>query len=335
MLRRLPWFALVLLALAAPSGAIMDGQDDDFRDGTTQGWRHGQPPCPAVPLCDPNPPFVVLDGGPAGSGDAFLQVDSNGIDLEPGSRPGVFNDTTWAGDWTAAGIQKVQFDIRNLGSTTLHIRLKLEASNFEKVCSQQAVTVPPGGGWQHISIDVGSDSDWTKLVAGSYTISFVRHNVVRAFIFHTVSTSSCAKESLVASFGLDNIQAHGPDADGDGWADTLDNCPTDPNPAQTDSDTDGAGDACDNCLLVANGPLLPDAGGGSQRDTDADGFGNVCDCDFDGDGFCTITDFNLFLPDFQTSTDSGVGTDMDGDGFVAISDFNLFLPGFVATVPGP
>lgn len=40
-------------------------------------------------------------------------------------------------------------------------------------------------------------------------------------------------------------QGGGPDADGDGWADDVDNCPAIPNPLQEDRDIDGAGDACD------------------------------------------------------------------------------------------
>lgn len=72
-----------------------------------------------------------------------------------------------------------------------------------------------------------------------------------------------------------------PDADGDGVADDVDNCPATPNSDQANHDGDAAGNACDsdddddglmdgadNCSLVPN----PD-----QRDTDQDGIGNACD----------------------------------------------------------
>jgi len=65
------------------------------------------------------------------------------------------------------------------------------------------------------------------------------------------------------------------DADGDGKADTVDNCPFVANPDQADSDGDGVGDACDNC------PNTPNK---DQSDIDGDGKGDVCDDDMDGDG---------------------------------------------------
>ena len=69
------------------------------------------------------------------------------------------------------------------------------------------------------------------------------------------------------------------DVDADGFCADVDNCPTTANADQLDTDADGVGDVCDNCSLVANGPLIPDAGGNSQLDTNGDGFGNMCDAD--------------------------------------------------------
>ncbi|MBI3449723.1 MAG: thrombospondin type 3 repeat-containing protein, partial [Acidobacteria bacterium] len=60
----------------------------------------------------------------------------------------------------------------------------------------------------------------------------------------------------------------GGDMDGDGVADTCDNCPTVPNSNQADGDGDGLGDACDNCPSITNA---------NQADSDNDGRGNVCD----------------------------------------------------------
>ena len=79
------------------------------------------------------------------------------------------------------------------------------------------------------------------------------------------------------------------DADADGVADDVDNCPTVANVDQADSDGDGAGNVCDNCAKVANPRVAADFLShnpwatltGGQRDDDGDGFGNRCDAKFD------------------------------------------------------
>ena len=76
-----------------------------------------------------------------------------------------------------------------------------------------------------------------------------------------------------------------PDTDGDGIADSADNCPADANADQADTDADGQGNPCDFTPngdtdgdgideLVDNCPGVANA---LQEDNDVDGIGNACD----------------------------------------------------------
>lgn len=58
------------------------------------------------------------------------------------------------------------------------------------------------------------------------------------------------------------------DHDGDGVADTTDNCPNTVNPDQGNEDKDSFGDACDLCPQFSDSPAV---------DTDQDGIGDACD----------------------------------------------------------
>ena len=98
-----------------------------------------------------------------------------------------------------------------------------------------------------------------------------------------------------------------------------------------DQDRDGTPDDVDNCILVPNGPLIPDAGGFSQRDTDGDGFGNMCDADLSQTGFVDFEDLTLFS-DVFFSTDADA--DFNGNGFVDFDDLTLFSAMFFQA-PGP
>lgn len=133
------------------------------------------------------------------------------------------------------------------------------------------------------------------------------------------------------------------DADSDGRVDSLDNCPSIPNPDQTntdrtftggdslgnacddDDDADGIADVSDNC------PLAPNA---DQADSDGDGLGDACDGDFDNDGVPDASDnCPSTANSSQTDTDGdGIGdacdTDMDNDG---VDDGDDNCP----TIPNP
>jgi hypothetical protein len=98
-----------------------------------------------------------------------------------------------------------------------------------------------------------------------------------------------------------------------------------------DADADGVLDTEDNCPLVANGPLIPDAGGNSQRDTNGDGYGNVCDADLNNDGTVNINDLAALKSVFLTMDPDA---DFNGDGRVNILDLAIMKSMFLQP-PGP
>jgi len=84
------------------------------------------------------------------------------------------------------------------------------------------------------------------------------------------------------------------DTDGDGVADSSDNCPAIANADQLDQDNDGAGNICDNDLDgdgLENGlDNCPDLANSDQSDLDGDGLGDDCDDDADGDNVSDMVD---------------------------------------------
>jgi hypothetical protein len=98
-----------------------------------------------------------------------------------------------------------------------------------------------------------------------------------------------------------------------------------------DVDADGITDSMDNCFLIPNGPLIPDAGGNSQRDTNSDGYGNVCDPDFDNALNIDFADLAVMKSRFFTSDPDA---DLNGDGKVDFADLAILKAMFFGP-PGP
>lgn len=89
-----------------------------------------------------------------------------------------------------------------------------------------------------------------------------------------------------------------------------------------DTDGDGVADTSDNCTLVANA---------DQRDTNGDGFGNICDPDLNNDGMVNVGDYGLFRNALSSQSPDA---DFNGDGVVNTADYGI-LRGSIGKVPGP
>ncbi len=157
-------------------------------------------------------------------------------------------------------------------------------------------------------------------------------NVKLIYTYEVPAAKSYAGPTYLRIVELNIIEIQ--DADGDGFADDVDNCPAVYNPDQTNSDGDTYGDVCDNCPFVTNE---------DQLDTDADGVGDACDnCidmsnptqdDADADGVGDVCDNceNVYNPGQEDANSNGVGDacdwvcgDASGDGAVNLLDI-LFL----------
>jgi hypothetical protein len=130
-------------------------------------------------------------------------------------------------------------------------------------------------------------------------------------------------DDVTLGFNVGSVYVFETDRDGDGWVDSVDNCPDVSNPNQDDVDVDGYGNVCDICPidelndidddgLCGNEDNCPTVANVGQANGDGDMLGDACDpCpadplnDSDGDGVCGDVDL-------CPGSDDALDADLDG-----------------------
>jgi hypothetical protein len=200
--RMIVFVLAVLLLIAGPASAVPI-TIDDFEDGTTEGWHVGD-------AAHPSPPVNIPSGGPAGIGDAYLQLTANG-GQGMGSRLSVLNLSQWTGDFT--GVSGISMDVNDFGPSEVVLRLLF--ANFpdapgpptDVAVTVAPVIVPAGSGWTSVFFSLAPDN----LIAPIGTVAGALAHVEEMRIFHNPIADfpgpPMGPETVIAIVGIDNIQA--------------------------------------------------------------------------------------------------------------------------------
>jgi hypothetical protein len=194
------WLVVLTVLVLQPSvgrAGIVLGQVDTFEKGGTEGWRDGMNVAGAV---------MVVTGGPAGANDHFLKIAANASGA--GGRITVFNRDQWAGNFLAAGVNAIEMDLKNLGATTLSMRVALRADTprgSTGFVSTDPFTLTADGQWHH-AVFLLDDADMTRQGSPTLTLNDVLSNVAEMRILHS-TTPSLNGQQINGQVGIDEITA--------------------------------------------------------------------------------------------------------------------------------
>lgn len=191
-------FAVGTFAFAASTLAITVGQIDNFQDGTFQNWSNGG--APGVP-----PVLNISNGGPAGVGDNFIQINSVG-GTGPGKFLTVYNRDQWTGDYIAAGITAIEVDLQNQGNVDLNIRLAFKPTVFGQTgYLSTSIFLPAGSDWTHAIFLINPASLIAVGVPSTFSTFFTDIQELR--IVNEAGTANLSGDVVTAQLGIDNIRA--------------------------------------------------------------------------------------------------------------------------------
>lgn len=197
-----------LLLPASGSAQITLNQVDTFQgSSSTVGWGTGA----GAPT-----PTVITTGGPAGAGDQYMQLASDG-GAGAGSRLTVFNRAQWLGNYNAAGVNAIEMDLLSPSSNpaTLTIRVAYKTttaagSSGYSTADAFAFSLPNDGQWHHAVFRL-NNTEMAPVLATNGTspttpFSTFISSPGEMRLLHS-DAPSINGTAVVAMLGVDNIRA--------------------------------------------------------------------------------------------------------------------------------
>jgi len=196
-MNRIDLLAIVVALVIAPLGqAATPNQIDDFQsDTTTLGWGGSAPPYTPLP--------IRAEGGPAGGGDYYLQISTNGFHLA------TKNESQWSGDYLSAGINAIEMDVNHLAGPD-PVALRIAVTGPGGFFSSTVPTPIAPGAWQHYEFGLTA-ADLMHVSGGTGTLADTLSAVEKLLIRHDNSATPTPPgrhpQHIIATVGIDNIHA--------------------------------------------------------------------------------------------------------------------------------
>jgi hypothetical protein len=208
-------FSIILsISCTIPAFAgVLVGRVDDFEDGTVMDWSMGGPA---------NVVANVASGGPAGVDDNYLLVSRTTTPFHIGIK----NNNEWTGDYLAAGIKSISFDVDLISMTTAPNIFSLRIVIFGPggaFSSKDFVEVTIPSGWQTVEFGLtrsdlvrvfgsgGGGSDYTDPGPGVDDLTATLSNVEKLLIRNDPGANPTPigthPPHIIADIGFDNITA--------------------------------------------------------------------------------------------------------------------------------
>lgn len=190
--------SLLFTSSLAFSQVTLD-QIDDFEDFTNENWTKNN----TIPNVN------VYDGGPLGTGDNFLRVESSGSGTN--LQLLTINNAQWIGNYYQNNgpnrIKYIYMDVRNTGSNVIFLRMSFRytsSSLTETWSAINAVAVLPGEPWKKISFYL--DPSAFVRVGGLNAFWTTFNDVKEARILHN-DAPSWDSDPIIATLDIDNIMS--------------------------------------------------------------------------------------------------------------------------------
>lgn len=191
-------FHLTVIAMlfvpASGRAQITLGQTDNFSTGL-QNWTQGALAPPGA--------LSVVNGGPGGATDPFLQIAANG-GATAGGRLTVFNQSQWTGNYNTAGVGAIEMDLKSLSGPALSIRVVVRDVSNDGYASTVGFALPADGQWHHALFRLDAAS--MTAVGVPPTLNQVLSGPRELRIIHSAGPAING-DIIAATLGVDNIRA--------------------------------------------------------------------------------------------------------------------------------